>query len=102
MSLSPAVWFHPEVQRKAQDEIEAVSGHERFPTFEDSPILPFVDALGKAVFEVETSYIPLCVVPVVPVAKYTHIHPSQMYLTWPGRIACMRGRSCRRVRDIAA
>jgi cytochrome P450 len=49
MSLFLAVLLHPEVQKKAQDEIDAVMGRERFPTFEDRPRLPFVDALCKEV-----------------------------------------------------
>jgi len=45
MSLFLALLLHPEVQKKAQDEIDAVTGRERFPNFEDRPRLPFVDAL---------------------------------------------------------
>ena len=45
MSLILAVLLHPEVQKKAQDEIDAATGRERFPNFEDRPRLPFVDAL---------------------------------------------------------
>ena len=44
-----ACMVHPEVQQKAQDEIDAVVGRERLPTFEDRPRLPFVDALCKEV-----------------------------------------------------
>lgn len=49
MSLLLAVLLHPELQRKAQDEIDSVTGRGRFPTFEDRPKLPFVDALCKEV-----------------------------------------------------
>jgi cytochrome P450 len=49
MSLLLALLLHPEVQKKAQDEIDAVTGRERFPNFEDRPRLPFVDALCKEV-----------------------------------------------------
>ena len=35
---------HPEVQKKARDQIDAVVGRERLPTFEDRPRLPFIDA----------------------------------------------------------
>jgi cytochrome P450 len=49
MSLFLALLLHPEVQRKAQDEIDAVTGRKRFPTFEDRPNFPFVDALCKEV-----------------------------------------------------
>ena len=49
MSLFLAFLLYPEVQKKAQDEIDAVTGRERFPTFEDRPRLPFVDALCREV-----------------------------------------------------
>ena len=49
MSLFLALLLHPEVQRKAQDEIDAVTGRKRLPTFEDRPSLPFIDALCKEV-----------------------------------------------------
>ncbi|KAI0771958.1 cytochrome P450 [Trametes elegans] len=35
----------PEVQRKAQAEIDAVIGHDRLPTFEDKERLPYLNAL---------------------------------------------------------
>jgi cytochrome P450 len=49
MSLFLALLLHPEVQKIAQDEIDAVTGRERFPIFEDRPRLPFIDALCKEV-----------------------------------------------------
>jgi cytochrome P450 len=49
MSLFLALLLHPEMQKKAQDEIDAVTGRSRFPNFEDRPRLPFVDALCKEV-----------------------------------------------------
>jgi cytochrome P450 len=49
MSLFLALLLHPEVQKTAQDEIDAVTGRERFPIFEDRPRLPFVVALCKEV-----------------------------------------------------
>ena len=41
--------LRPDAQRKARDEIDAVVGRERLPTFEDRPRLPFVDAICKEV-----------------------------------------------------
>jgi len=35
----------PEVQKKAQAEIDAVVGNERLPTYADQPQLPYVSAL---------------------------------------------------------
>jgi len=49
MSFLLAMLLCPELQRKAQDEIDNVTGRARFPTFEDRPKLPFVDALCKEV-----------------------------------------------------
>ena len=41
--------LYPDIQRKAQDELDSVVGRERLPTFEDRPELPFVDAIYKEV-----------------------------------------------------
>lgn len=37
--------FHPDVQKKAQAEIEAVVGSERLPDFCDAPHLPYIEAI---------------------------------------------------------
>ena len=39
--------LHPEVQKKAQAEIDAVVGPERLPEIEDRPSLPYINALIK-------------------------------------------------------
>jgi cytochrome P450 len=49
MSFFVAVLLHPDIQTKAQEELDAVTGKERLPTFEDRPQLPFVDAVLKEV-----------------------------------------------------
>jgi cytochrome P450 len=41
--------LRPDAQKKAQDEMDAVVGRGRLPTFEDRPRLPFVDAMCKEV-----------------------------------------------------
>ena len=41
--------MHPEVQRKAQAEIDRVIGGDRFPTFDDQASLPYVEAVVKEV-----------------------------------------------------
>jgi cytochrome P450 len=38
---------HPEIQKRAQDELNAVVGRSRPPTFVDAPDLPFIQALVK-------------------------------------------------------
>ena len=39
----------PEVQKKAQAEIDAVVGSDRLPSFSDRPNLPYCDAIAKEV-----------------------------------------------------
>jgi cytochrome P450 len=41
---------HPDVQNKAQIEIDTIVGPHRLPEFEDRPSLPFVEALFREVF----------------------------------------------------
>ena len=38
---------YPEVQRKAQDEIDRVIGSDRLPTFDDRESLSYVNAVWK-------------------------------------------------------
>ncbi|KAJ3553129.1 hypothetical protein NM688_g3785 [Phlebia brevispora] len=44
-----AMVLHPEVQRKAQAEIDRVIGHDRLPTFEDEQDLPYITAVMREV-----------------------------------------------------
>ncbi|KAM5544308.1 hypothetical protein V8D89_001968 [Ganoderma adspersum] len=39
--------LHPEVQKKAQQELDAIVGTERLPDFSDRPSLPYVNAIVK-------------------------------------------------------
>jgi len=39
--------LYPEVQKKAQAEIDAVIGPNRLPDFEDRPSLPYINAIIK-------------------------------------------------------
>jgi cytochrome P450 len=41
--------MHPEIQEKAQREVEAVVGPERVPSFEDLERLPYIQAIVKEV-----------------------------------------------------
>ncbi|KAJ7837671.1 cytochrome P450 [Mycena olivaceomarginata] len=41
--------LHPDIQKRAQDEIDAVVGTHRLPGFEDRASLPFVEALYREV-----------------------------------------------------
>ncbi|KAJ7065511.1 cytochrome P450 [Mycena amicta] len=49
-----AMLAYPEVQKKAQDELDTVLGHGNLPTFEDEPSLPYVTALVKEVLRWRT------------------------------------------------
>jgi cytochrome P450 len=42
-----AMVAHPEVQKRAQAELDAVVGRSRIPTFSDAPSLPYIQALLK-------------------------------------------------------
>lgn len=42
-----AIALYPEVQKKAQKELDAVVGTERLPDFSDRPSLPYVNAIIK-------------------------------------------------------
>ena len=53
--------LHPEVQKKAQAEIDAVVGPDRLPTFADRPNLPYIDALVKEILRWN---------PVAPMGKF--------------------------------
>lgn len=48
-SLFLALTLFPEVQKKAQAEIDAVVGNDRLPKFSDRSRLPYIDALAKEV-----------------------------------------------------
>ncbi|KAH9975189.1 cytochrome P450, partial [Russula compacta] len=49
MSFLVAMLLYPDIQKKAQHELDSVIGRERLPTFEDRPRLPFIDAVCKEV-----------------------------------------------------
>ena len=42
-----AMVLYPDVLKRAQDEVDAVVGRRRMPTFEDQENLPYVDAIVK-------------------------------------------------------
>ena len=45
-----AMILNPDVQRRAQEEIDSVVGRGRTPTFADRPRLPYVEALLRELF----------------------------------------------------
>ena len=44
-----AIVKYPEVQRKAQEELDSVLGSSRLPNFSDLPKLPYISAIVKEV-----------------------------------------------------
>jgi cytochrome P450 len=46
-TLFLAMALYPEVQKKAQAEIDVVVGPNRFPDFHDRPSLPYINAIVK-------------------------------------------------------
>jgi cytochrome P450 len=48
-SVFLALTLYPDVQKRAQQELDSVLGRDRLPTFEDRPRLPYIDALCKEV-----------------------------------------------------
>lgn len=41
--------MHPEIQKKAQEEMERVVGGDRFPEFSDQQAMPYLTAVCKEV-----------------------------------------------------
>ena len=49
MSFYFAMMSYPNVQRKAQEELDRVVGHDRLPRNDDQGSLPYIDALVREV-----------------------------------------------------
>lgn len=41
--------LNPDVQKKAQDELDRVVGNDRLPAFEDESSLPYISAVVKEI-----------------------------------------------------
>ena len=61
-----AMLLYPDVQKKAQAELDRVVGNDRLPNFNDRERLPYIDALVKETLRWN---------PVVPLCKNTFIGP---------------------------
>jgi Cytochrome P450 len=59
--------MYPDVQRKAQMELEAVVGSHRLPNAEDIPNLPYIQAIVKEASRWHT-VVPLCMRPPIPIS----------------------------------
>ena len=49
MSFVLVMLLYPEVQMKAQKELDAVVGRDRLPEFSDRPSLPYINAILKEI-----------------------------------------------------
>ncbi|KAG1724663.1 hypothetical protein EDB19DRAFT_1603905, partial [Suillus lakei] len=47
MSFALTMVLYPNVQRRAQAEIDSVIGANRLPTFEDRALLPYVESVMR-------------------------------------------------------
>jgi cytochrome P450 len=47
ISFFLAMLVYPDVQRKAQAEVDRVIGHERLPEIDDAPHLPYVQGVAN-------------------------------------------------------
>lgn len=77
--------LYPEVQRKAQQELDAVVGNDRLPTFEDRDRLPYICALVSEVYRW---------MPVVPLSKLFCLRIA--FVERPPNIHCSHTRNDRR------
>jgi cytochrome P450 len=53
MVFTLAMVLYPDVQKRAQAEIDSVVGKDRLPTFDDRASLPYVDAILREVLRWE-------------------------------------------------
>lgn len=62
-----AMVLHPEVQAKAQADIDRVVGKDRLPNFDDRTALPYLDAIARETHRWH---------PVFPMGLYAYRYPS--------------------------
>ena len=49
--------MHPDVQKRAQEELDRVVGTDRLPTLDDRENLPFVNAVIMEVMRLEQGFV---------------------------------------------
>jgi cytochrome P450 len=78
-----AMTLYPDVQRKAQAEIDQMVGNSRLPNFSDEGVLPYVQAIVKEALRwhpVAPLCGFLCVASIIsPVTGFIYSHPTQGY-----------------------
>jgi cytochrome P450 len=67
MTFFLAMALHPNIMRKVQHDLDAVTGRDRLPTFEDRERLPFIDAVCREVLRWQ---------PVTPLGEPNDRHSS--------------------------
>ena len=50
MTLVLAMLMHPDVQKKAQEELDIIVGPDRLPQSDDRPSLPYIEAMVREGF----------------------------------------------------
>ncbi|KAF9269294.1 cytochrome P450 [Marasmius fiardii PR-910] len=70
-SLILFITAHPDAQKKAQKEIDAVVGHDRLPSLDNMPDLPYIRALIKEVHKTN----PMARLTVTPHFQTHRFHP---------------------------
>ncbi|XP_006457266.1 hypothetical protein AGABI2DRAFT_212609 [Agaricus bisporus var. bisporus H97] len=50
MTFILVMLLHPDIQKRAKEELDSVMGHDRLPEFSDKPELPYLSAVLKEVF----------------------------------------------------
>jgi len=69
MSFFVAMLLYPDIQKKAQNELDSAIGRERLPSFEDRPRLPFIDAVCKEILRWR---------PVAPLGAFSGTHTKSL------------------------
>ncbi len=74
--------MYPEIQRKAQAEVDRVIGRDRLPNFTDEPSLPYVAALVKEVLRSVCSmrYRTLICILLTSILRWRPVTPLGQYL----------------------
>jgi cytochrome P450 len=62
MVFTLAMVLYPDVQKRAQVQIDSVIGRDRLPTFEDRTSLPYIDAVLRETFRWQP-VVPLGILP---------------------------------------
>ena len=63
-SLFLALVLYPQVQKRAQEELDLVVGRDRLPMFDDRPRLPYIEAICRELLRW------LMVSPIGPIFRY--------------------------------